>query len=124
MANRRELNLTGEDFTDLQVWNLGASAQKLSDIDGYPDPVANSGSDWFDKEYLVIRTASGGGGTLLAEGAGNDYLLSEESVDVGDIDGLTTRCTVAAGETRTIYSKLQIINARKMRKMDRKICIM
>ena len=35
-------------------------------------------------------------GTLLAEGAGNDFLVGGESVDVGDIDGLTTRATVAA----------------------------
>jgi len=111
MSNRIEINLTGTTFTDEVHYDCGATAFKLSELDGYPDPIENLGHDWFDKENLVIRTASGGGGTLLAEGAGNDYLLSEESTDVGDIYGLSTRVTAAVGSTRTIYSKIQIINA-------------
>ena len=111
MSDRMEINLTGTTFTDLQVWNLGSGAVYVGEIDGYPDVIEDKGHRWFDKENLVIRTASGGGGVLLSEGAGNDYLLGGESVDVGDIDGLTTRATAAAGTARTIYSTLQIINA-------------
>ena len=65
----------------------------------------DAGWDFFTKEDLEIRTAAGGGGTLLAEGAGNDYLLSDEDTS------LTTRATAAAGVTKTVYKKIQIINA-------------
>ncbi len=106
MSNRIEINLTGIVFTDEIHYNVGAAAFKLSDtITPYPDPIENAGSDFFTKEDLVIRDTTGGGGNLLAEGAGNDYLLSEEDTD------LTTRVTAAVGSTRTVYQKIQIINA-------------
>ncbi len=106
MSNRIEINLTGVTFTDEIHYNVGAAAFKLSDtITPYPDPIENAGSDFFTKEDLVIRDTTGGGGNLLSEGAGNDYLLSEEDTD------LTTRVTAAVGSTRTVYQKIQIINA-------------
>ena len=39
MSNRIEITLTGVSFSDHQVWNLGAAAVKLSEVDGYPDPM-------------------------------------------------------------------------------------
>ncbi len=104
MSDRIELVLTGQVFTDEIHYNTGAAAFSLSELAGYPDPIENLGHDFFTKEDLVIRDTTGGGGNLLSEGAGNDYLLSEEDTD------LTTRVTEAVGSTRTVYQKIQIIN--------------
>ena len=106
MSSRIEINLTGVTFTDERHDDVGAAAFKLSDIGtAYPDIIENRGHDFFTQQDLVIRDASGGGGNLLALGAGNDYLLSEEDTS------LTTRVTAAVGSTRTVYQKIQIINA-------------
>jgi len=85
-----DINLTGEIFTDYQLSDVGSSAFQLE-------------HDWFTKQDLVIRTASGGGGTLLVEGT--DYTLSVESEDLSD------RVTAAVGAGRNVYHNIAIINA-------------
>lgn len=85
-----DINLTGETFTDYQLSDVGASAFELE-------------HDWFTKQDLVIRTAAGGGGTLLVEGT--DYTLSVESEDLSD------RVTAAVGSGRNVYHNIAIINA-------------
>ena len=82
-VDKIDLNLTGQTFTDEKHTDVGASAFQLD-------------HDWFwGGADLVIRTASGGGGTLLVEGT--DYQLSVQDTD------LTTR------SGKTVYGKVQII---------------
>lgn len=81
------LNLTGTTFTDELHSNVGSSAFQID-------------HDYFwGGVNLAIRTAAGGGGTQLVEGAGNDYLLNEQNTDLTTDSGNDT------------YKKIQIINA-------------
>ncbi len=83
LIERIDLNLAGESFTDELHTDLGALAFQLD-------------HDWFwGGADLAIRTASGGGGTLLVEGI--DYQLSVEDADLGSRSG------------KTVYRKVQII---------------
>lgn len=84
MPDKMQLDLTGAAFTDELHTDVGSAAFRLT-------------HDMFTQEDLVIRTASGGGGTLLAEGT--DYQLSEQD-------------TYYSGESgKTVYTEIQIINA-------------
>lgn len=81
------LNLSGTSFTDELHADVGASAFTLN-------------HDWFmddTGEALVIRTSSGGGGTLLVEDT--DYTISNQDTY------LSTEAAV------NVYSTVQIINA-------------
>lgn len=84
------ISLLGEAFSDYHLEDVGSSAYELE-------------HDWFTREDLVITTGAGGGGTPLSEGV--DYQLSEEDTD------LSERVTEKVGSTRTVYHKVQIINA-------------
>ena len=103
MPDRMEINLTGTTFTDEIHQNLGASAFKLSDFNGYPDDIDDRGHDLFIQQDLVIRDAAAGGGNLLVEGT--DYDLSNEDTD------LSARVTAAVGSDRNVYSTITITNA-------------
>ena len=92
---RRSLNL--DTFTDELHTDVGSAAFVLSEL------VEATGHDYFSQEDLVIRTASGGGGTLLV--LNTHYTLSEENTSY------STLATNAAGSTKTIYKKIQIIDA-------------
>ncbi len=84
-TDKIDLNLTGLVFTDELHTDVGVSAFELD-------------HDWFwGGADLAIRTASGGGGTLLEEGT--HYLLSVEDADL----------TARSG--KTVYGKVQIIDA-------------
>lgn len=89
MSFRMNLTLTGETFTDTLKADVGASAFQLD-------------HDWFTRQDLVIRTAAGGGGTLLVEGT--DYTLSEESTE------LSTRVSEAVGAGRNVFHLIAVIN--------------
>ena len=72
MPVKIDINLSGTVFTDEQHTDVGASAFEID-------------HDFFSQEDLVIRTAAGGGGTLLVEDTdysllSQDSYLSEQSV--------------------------------------------
>jgi hypothetical protein len=89
---RRNVNL--DIFTDELHNSLGVAAVCLAEL---PE---GTGHDYFAKEDLVVRTAAGGLGVLLAEGV--HYALSEENAI------FSTLATNAAGVAKTIYKKIQI----------------
>lgn len=96
----RNFNLT--TFTDELHSDVGASSFVLSEL--LDNDIENvNGHDYFTGEDLVIRTASGGGGTLLVEDT--DYTLVDENAY------LTQKAVEYAGVTKTVYKKIQIINA-------------
>lgn len=96
----RNFNLT--TFTDELHSDVGASAFVLSELTD--NDIENvQGHDYFTGEDLVIRTASGGGGVLLVENT--DYQLTTQN------DYLTEKAIEYAGTTKTVYKKIQIINA-------------
>ncbi len=86
------MNLTplGVAFTDLVLSNLGSASFELD-------------HDWFTRQDLAIRTAAGGGGTLLVEGT--HYTLATES------SYLSSVVTQAVGETRNIFHSITITAA-------------
>jgi hypothetical protein len=80
----------GETFTDELKNTVGASAFQLQ-------------NDYFADQELVIRTASGGGGTLLVEDT--DYTLSEQNTE------LTAEVQAIGGqEAWVVYKKITITN--------------
>jgi hypothetical protein len=89
------ISLLGSAFTDELHTDFGAAALSLMDT---PE---TTGHDYF--RDLVIRTAAGGGGTLLTVGV--DYAVSEENTDLSD------KASTALGSTVNVYGKIQIINA-------------
>ncbi len=85
MPAKMDINLTGATFTDELHADVGASAFEID-------------HDFFTQSDLVIRTAAAGGGTLLVEGVGDDYTLSEED-------------TFLSGATsETVYRLITIVN--------------
>lgn len=84
-----DITLTGVAFSDYLVTDVGAGTWHLE-------------HDWFTRQDLVIRTAAGGGGTLLVEGT--DYTLSQESTE------LSTRVSEAVGAGRNVFHLIAIIN--------------
>jgi len=92
---RRSLNL--DTFTDEIHTDVGSAAFVLSEL------VEATGHDYFSQQDLVIRTASGGGGTLLVENT--HYTLDDENTEY------STLATNAAGSTKNIYKTIQITDA-------------
>lgn len=92
-----DLTKSGTAFTDSEFADVGANAFSFRELK------EDLGHDFFTQEDLIIRTASGGGGTLLVETT--DYTLSEEDTL------LSTEVTAAIGDARHVYKKIQIINA-------------
>ncbi len=85
MPAKMDINLTGATFTDELHSDVGAAAFEID-------------HDFFTQSDLVIRTAAAGGGTLLVEGVGDDYVLSEED-------------TFLSGATsETVYRNITIVN--------------
>jgi hypothetical protein len=82
--------LAGVTYTDYFLNSVGASAFQLE-------------HDWFTQQNLVIRTASGGAGTLLTSPA--DYSLVREN------SGLSTLVSIEVGSTRNVYHQIQVTNA-------------
>jgi len=92
---RRSVNL--DTFTDELHADVGSSSFCLAELK------EATGHDYFTQQDLVIRTASGGGGTLLIENT--DYTLSEENTTY------STLAENAAGTTKNVYKKITITNA-------------
>jgi hypothetical protein len=96
VRHRMKRNVNLDVFTDEYHADVGAAAFVLAELK------EATGHDYFSKEDLVIRTASGGGGVLLV--LNTHYSLSEENTTY------STLATNAAGATKTIYKKIQIID--------------
>lgn len=96
-----ELDFTGDTFTDIEIADVGSAAFTLREF-------SDEGHDYFTQEDLVIRTAAGGGGTLLVENT--DYIITgavESKID----DFLSEKATAGTGSTKTVYRQIQVINA-------------
>jgi hypothetical protein len=88
-------SLAGVAFTDELHTDFGAAAISIFDTN------EETGHDYF-RNGLIIRTASGGGGTLLDEGV--DYLLGEINTSLSD------EVSEYLGSSITIYRTVQITN--------------
>lgn len=101
IRSRIDKNTALTAFTDLVYNSVGASAFVMSEL---KDAVgSNKGYDTYTYEDIVIRTAAGGGGTLLDKDT--DYTCGGEDED------LTTEVTEAKSTTKTIYTTIQVTNA-------------
>lgn len=92
-----DINITGETITDELHSDVGSAVFSLFDLN------EDSGNDVF--RSMVIRTAAGGGGTLLEEGV--DYVLSGDDND--PVVALAVRVSAQVG-TVTLYTHVQITN--------------
>ncbi len=97
VRHRMRFNINLTAFTDEIHTSVGSAAFILSEL------LEGTGHDWFSSEDLVIRTAAGGGGTLL--------VLNTDYVVLGVNSDRTTEATAAAGTTKTICLQIQITNA-------------
>lgn len=88
--SKMDLTLVGVAFTDYLLTSVGANTFRLK-------------HDYFTKQNLVVRTAAGGGGTLLAEDT--DFILAGEDIY------LSTQVTTVVGSGRNVVLTVQIINA-------------
>ena len=89
-SKKQDINLNGAAFTDERLHFPGAGANTLL-------------HDWFTGEDVVIRTAAGGGGTLLT--------LTTDYTFAGEDTVLTARATAAQATTKTVYNTVTIVNA-------------